>query len=239
MAAAVRLWEVKQNTEEKNFYDGLLVNIFGDKTMLGPGFQIASHYAWIPSLIICQNYLHIAGFSHSIWFCWMSLVAVALTSMGHLSMCVLIRSDHYQSLNKHEVGGKIWELKLVACQGFWIIPWSIIVLGCLFHFLPVCCTSSPIWEKMFHCWSKTKLNSLKDLWRVVGIIFRVTLKAAAAATLALKVDLCILWHWIQWAQVVSVQPMLENNIQRWNCKSLIRYCYNKWGRIEYQVLLYG
>jgi len=50
------------------------------------GFQIASHYAWIPSLIICQNYLHIAGFSHSIWFCWMSLVAVALTSMGHLSM---------------------------------------------------------------------------------------------------------------------------------------------------------
>jgi len=59
MAAAVRLWEVKQNTEEKNFYDGLLVNIFGDKTMLGPGFQIASHYAWIPSLIICQNYLHI------------------------------------------------------------------------------------------------------------------------------------------------------------------------------------
>ncbi len=50
------------------------------------GFQIASHHAWIPSLIICQNYLHIAGFSHSIWFCWMSLVAVALTSMGHLSM---------------------------------------------------------------------------------------------------------------------------------------------------------
>lgn len=36
MAAAVRLWEVKQNTEEKIFYDGLLVNIFGDKTMLGP-----------------------------------------------------------------------------------------------------------------------------------------------------------------------------------------------------------
>jgi hypothetical protein len=36
MAAAVRLWEVKQNTG-KNFYDGLLVNIFGDiKIMLGP-----------------------------------------------------------------------------------------------------------------------------------------------------------------------------------------------------------
>ncbi len=36
MAAAVRLWEDKQNTGKK-FYDGLLVNIFGDrKTMLGP-----------------------------------------------------------------------------------------------------------------------------------------------------------------------------------------------------------
>ncbi len=36
MAAAVRLWEVKQNTGKK-FYDGLLVNIFGEiKTMLGP-----------------------------------------------------------------------------------------------------------------------------------------------------------------------------------------------------------
>jgi len=56
----------------KNFYDGSLVKHFWwHKNNAGTSlwFQIASHYAWIISLIICQNYLHIASFSHSIWFC--------------------------------------------------------------------------------------------------------------------------------------------------------------------------
>jgi hypothetical protein len=40
MAATVRLWEVKQKHTRKKFYDGLLMNIFGDiKTMLGPVYD--------------------------------------------------------------------------------------------------------------------------------------------------------------------------------------------------------
>jgi hypothetical protein len=76
MAATVRLWEVKQKHTRKNFYDGLLVNIFGDiKTMLGPVYDfrllliMPGLFPWSSAKTICtlQVFPTVSGFVKCLW----------------------------------------------------------------------------------------------------------------------------------------------------------------------------